>query len=108
MAPDLTIRSTNTLNVMTKNDIISAAAIKCPALTKAALKTAFDAIVGAIGDSIASGKDVSIASFGTLAVKDIAARNGRNPRTGELIKLPATKKVVFRPASALKNAVLGK
>ncbi len=61
----------------------------------------FDGIV----DSLKKGEDVSIAGFGIFAVKARAARQARNPRTGEMVNVAATKVPKFRPAKALKDAV---
>jgi DNA-binding protein HU-beta len=61
----------------------------------------FDMIVG----TIKSGEEVSVAGFGVFAVKDRAARQARNPKTGETISVPATKVPKFRAAKALKEAV---
>lgn len=90
---------------MSKNDIIAVASTKCPELTKATLKAAFDAITATISESLAAGNDVAISGFGTFSVKDVAARTGRNPQTGAEITIAACKKVAFRPATALKEAV---
>lgn len=61
----------------------------------------FDGIVGALK----SGEEVSIAGFGIFSVKDRAARQARNPRTGEMVQVAATKVPKFRAAKALKDAV---
>lgn len=58
-----------------------------------------------ITETLKSGYEVSIAGFGIWSVKDRAARQARNPRTGELVNVPATKVVKFRPSKTLKEAV---
>jgi DNA-binding protein HU-beta len=61
----------------------------------------FDSIVG----SLKKGNEVSIAGLGIFSVKARAARQARNPRTGETISVPAMKVPKFRAAKALKDAV---
>lgn len=61
----------------------------------------FDAIVG----TLKKGGEVSIAGFGIFSVKQRAARMARNPKTGEQVKVAATKVPKFRAAKALKDAV---
>jgi len=72
-------------------------------------KTQAEEIVNSIFDlivnKIKSGEEVSIAGFGIFSVKERAARQARNPKTGETISLPATKVPKFRPAKALKEQV---
>jgi DNA-binding protein HU-beta len=63
--------------------------------------TVFDSIVG----SLKKGNEVSIAGVGILSVKARAARQARNPRTGETIQVAAMKVPKFRAAKALKEAV---
>jgi DNA-binding protein HU-beta len=53
------------------------------------------------------GEEVSLPGFGKFKVQAKPARTGRNPSTGEVIEIAATKKVVFQPAKALKDAVGG-
>ena len=61
----------------------------------------FDSIVG----SLKKGEEVSIAGLGIFSVKARAARDARNPRTGETVKVPAMNVPKFRAAKALKDAV---
>jgi len=70
-------------------------------VTKEVLQSFLESIEG----HIATGIKVRIDKIGILQVKDRAARKGRNPQTGEEIKIPASKKVSFRVASSLKEAV---
>ncbi|MEO1136912.1 MAG: HU family DNA-binding protein [Pseudomonadota bacterium] len=59
-----------------------------------------------MGAYLKKGKKLRIASLGILQVRHRAARMGRNPATGEAIKIKASKKVAFRPAKDLKERVL--
>lgn len=73
--------------------------------TKVQAEQAVDAVVSSIVDTLKKGNEVSIAGLGIFAVKQRAAREARNPRTGESIKVPAMKVPKFRAAKALKDAV---
>jgi DNA-binding protein HU-beta len=67
----------------------------------------FDALIDYITETLQSGDRVQIAGFGTFSVVERAAREGRNPRTGETIPIPASKGVKFKPGTSLKDAVNG-
>src|SRR4051812_20708597 len=74
-------------------------------IPKKTTKEVLASFLEAIEESVATGSKVRIDKLGILQVKDRAARKGRNPQTGEEIKIPASKKVAFRVASSLKEAV---
>lgn len=76
-------------------------------LTKKDAGAALDAAIAAISDSLAKGENVSLIGFGTFAVKTRGAREARNPRTGENIKIKASKVPAFRAGKALKDKVNG-
>ena len=63
------------------------------------------AVFAAVGDSLAKGEPVSIAGFGTFTTKSRPARQGRNPRTGEVIAIAASTAPAFKPGKALRDAV---
>lgn len=73
--------------------------------TKVQAEQVVDAIFGSITDALKKGDDVSIAGFGIFEVKKRAARQARNPKTGEAVHVPATKVPKFKAAKALKEAV---
>ncbi len=73
--------------------------------TKVQAEQAVDAVVSSIVDTLKKGDEVSIAGLGIFSVKQRAAREARNPRTGESINVPAMKVPKFRAAKALKDAV---
>ena len=73
--------------------------------TKVQAEQAVEVMVNSIIDSLKKGDEVSIAGLGIFSVKQRAARDARNPRTGEAIKVPAMKVPKFRAAKALKEAV---
>ena len=66
-----------------------------------------DAVFSAIGDAAVKGEGVSVNGFGKFKVKATAAREGRNPATGEAIKIKASKKLTFAPAKAVKDKLNG-
>lgn len=76
-------------------------------LTKADAKKIVDGIFAAIGDAAAKGDEVSIPGFGKFKVKDSPARDGRNPATGEPMKIAASRKLGFAPAKAIKDKLNG-
>ena len=89
---------------MNKAELIDAVAAEAD-LSKADSGRAIDAIVDAISKALGKGQQVSIVGFGTFTVKHRAARSGRNPRTGETIKIAASNVPGFRAGKALKDAV---
>ena len=74
-------------------------------ISKAAAGRALDATIGAVKASLKKGQGVTLVGFGSFYVGKRAARTGRNPRTGEAIKIKAAKSPKFRAGKALKDAV---
>src|SRR5690606_38089969 len=91
---------------MNKNDLIAAVADKT-GLTKAQSGEAIEAAIEAITATLKSGGEVRIIGFGNFSVSERAASEGRNPRTGETIKIPASKTPKFKAGKGLKDAVNG-
>jgi DNA-binding protein HU-beta len=89
---------------MNKAELIDAVAASAD-LSKADAGRAVDAVVGAITKALKKGDQVAVVGFGTFGVKRRAARSGRNPRTGETIKIAASNVPGFRAGKALKDAV---
>lgn len=89
---------------MNKNDLIAAVASATNS-SKADAQRALDATLNAIAAALASGKEVRLVNFGTFVVVKRRATEGRNPRTGAPIKIPASSQPKFRPGKALKEAV---
>ena len=89
---------------MNKSELIDAIAEGAD-LSKAAAGRSLDATVDAITDALKKNDQISIVGFGTFSVRERAARTGRNPRTGEEIKIAAAKVPAFKPGKALKDAV---
>ena len=89
---------------MTKADLIAAVAEKSGFSRKDSEK-ALNAVIASITDALTSGDKVQIVGFGTFEVRERAAREGVNPRTGDKIKIAASKVPAFKAGSALKDAV---
>ncbi|WP_455374148.1 HU family DNA-binding protein [Limibacillus halophilus] len=89
---------------MNKNDLISSVASSA-GLSKADAAKAVDAVFDSITAALKSGDDVRLVGFGNFAVSSRAASEGRNPRTGEKIHIPASKQPKFKAGKALKDAV---
>lgn len=89
---------------MKKVELVEAVAEKT-GLTKADATRAIDATFDAITESLTKGEKTTLVGFGTFGVSERAARNGRNPQTGETVKIAARTAVTFKAGSALKDAV---
>jgi len=76
--------------------------------SKAAAARSLDAMVDAVRKTLKKGGTVSLVGFGTFAVGKRSARTGRNPRTGDTIKIKAAKVPKFRPGKGLKDAINGR
>jgi DNA-binding protein HU-beta len=89
---------------MNKSELIDAIADSAN-LSKADAGRALDGLVSAVTKALKKGDTVSLVGFGTFSVRKRAARTGRNPRTGETIKIKASKNPAFKAGKALKDAV---
>lgn len=89
---------------MNKSELIEAIAASAD-IPKAAATRALDAMVESVTDSLKKGESVSPVGFGTFAIKERAARTGRNPQTGQPIQISAAKVPSFKAGKALKDAV---
>ena len=89
---------------MKKVELVEAVA-KETGLTKADSARAVDATFAAITEALKKGDKVPLVGFGTFAVSKRKAREGRNPRPGETVKIAARKAVTFKPGTALKESV---
>ena len=87
-----------------KNDLVATVAEKT-GLTKADSAKAVDAVIDGIVAHLAKGEEVRIVGFGSFAVTKRAASEGRDPRTGNTIKIPAANVPKFRAGKPLKDAV---
>jgi DNA-binding protein HU-beta len=89
---------------MNKTELIELMAAEAE-LSKAAASRVLDAFMQGVKTQLRKGNDVTLIGFGTFAVSKRPARKGRNPRTGEEIKIKAAKVAKFRPGKGLKDAV---
>ncbi len=92
---------------MTKSELINAVHenINLDGMTKRAIGELVEALFATIQNSIADEGRFAFPGFGTFTVKERAARTGRNPRTGQAIKIAASKTVNFKPAPTFKDAL---
>ena len=88
---------------MNKGELI--AKIAEAGLSKKDAGLALDAAIAAISGALAKGESVQLVGFGTFGVKERTAREGRNPRTGEVVKIKASKVPTFKAGKALKDKV---
>lgn len=89
---------------VTKQDVINSVA-GAAGLSKKDAGAALDAVIGTIKDSLSDGKSVGLIGFGTFEVKTRAAREGRNPQTGETIQIAEKNIPAFKPGKGLREAV---
>ncbi len=92
---------------MNKAEFISMVAAKA-GTSKKDSEANLNAILAVISDNLAKGEDVPFIGFGTFKVVKRPERMGRNPGTGQQIKIPATSAVTFKVGAKLKEAVAGK
>ena len=89
---------------MKKAELVEAVAEKA-GLTKADATRAIDATFEVIKGVLVNGDKITVPGFGTFSVGERAAREGRNPQTGETVHIAASVSAKFKPASALKEAL---
>lgn len=89
---------------MNKAELITAVADKAD-ISKADAGRAVDALIEVVTKAMKKNDKVSLVGFGTFAVRKRAARQGRNPKTGDMIKIAASKNPTFKAGKALKDAV---
>lgn len=91
---------------MNKAELIEAIASEAE-ITKGQANAAMDAFTSAIVGALQKGDRVTLVGFGTFSVSERAARNGRNPQTGAVIKIKATKVPKFKAGKEFSTAVKG-
>ncbi len=89
---------------MNKSELIDAIAASAD-ISKAEAGRALDAVLDSITGALKTGDSVVLVGFGTFAVKERAARTGRNPQTGDPIEIEAARIPGFKAGKALKDAV---
>ena len=91
---------------MNTNDLVDAVATQTGA-TRTDAKKLIDSVFSAIAEAASKSDEISINGFGKFKVKASPARDGRNPSTGETIKIKASKKLTFAAAKAIKDRLNG-
>jgi DNA-binding protein HU-beta len=97
---------TTSTQTMTKHELAKQVAANA-GLTGERAKSAVDAAFDAIAGELAAGRDVAIAGFGKFSVGERAAREGRNPATGETLQIAASRAAKFSAAAGLKQQLNG-
>lgn len=91
---------------MTRNDLIDAIAAEGPG-SKADAKAIVDAVFEQLAAALSNGDEIRINNFGTFTTSRRAAREGRNPRSGEIMRFAASTAVRFKPSKVLKDRAQG-
>lgn len=91
---------------MNKSELIEATAVSS-GLSKSDVTKALDSILESISGAVQQGDRVSLSGFGTFERRERAARTGRNPQTGQELRVAASRAPAFKPAKAFKDAVNG-
>ena len=89
---------------MNKTELIAARTAKS-GLSRKDAGAALASMIDGVTDALKAGERIAIPNLGTFEVRQRAAREGKNPRTGETVKIPAKKLPAFKAAKALKDAV---
>ena len=89
---------------MNKNDLVAQVASNT-GISKTDSARAVDAVFDSITSSLQGGQEVRLVGFGTFSVANRSASKGRNPRTGDVINIPASKQPKFKAGKGLKEAV---
>lgn len=89
---------------MTKAELVSKMAEKAN-ISKANAEKALNAFLETVKEALAQGDKISLVGFGTFSVAERSSREGRNPKTGEKLTIPACKVVKFKPGNMLRDAV---
>ena len=92
---------------MNKTELVEAMANNA-GITKKVAEEALKAFTDAVADELKKGEKVQLVGFGTFEVSERAAREGRNPQSGEVMKIAASKAPKFKAGKALKDMVNGK
>jgi len=88
-----------------KADIVNGIVDRVEGLTRRQAAEALDAVITTIVEAVRSGEGAKVPGFGSFSLSERAARKGRNPATGETIKIKASKTVRFKVGKELKEAV---
>lgn len=90
---------------MVKQDLVKSVASKIEGATQKDVAIVIDTVLETIKDSVASGEKINLVGFGSFEAVERAAREGRNPKTGESISIPASKAPKFKAGKNFKDMV---
>ena len=91
---------------MTKSDLVKHLARQFPGIRNEDARVTINLFLAAMMEGLKSGDTVELRDFGVFRVRDRAPRKGRNPRTGEKVKVPAKKVVSFKQSRILKGKIM--
>jgi len=92
---------------MTRQELVQAIA-KDTGQTQATVNAVLNSFVANVQDGVAAGDKIALVGFGTFEAVERAARSGRNPQTGAMMEIPATRSPKFTAGKAFKDIVRGK
>ncbi len=92
------------MSILSKSELV-AQITKSTKLSASDVDSVVSATLDTIKDTLKAGSEVRFLGFGSFAVQSSAAREGRNPRTGETIQIKASKRPVFKAGKGLKEAI---
>ena len=94
--------TTTETNLISTSDLVATVA-EATGQTKTAVKSIVDSLIDVITNGVVSGSDVRLNGIGTLSAADTEARQARNPKTGEAIDVPASKRVAFKASKTFSS-----
>lgn len=100
----ITMNETKGISMTTKTDFVNLMATEMDC-SKAEAQKATEAFLQCIEDEMVKSNKVTFPGFGAFEAKNRASRNGRNPKTGDIIQIPASKSVSFKAGKSLKDIV---
>ena len=89
---------------MNKAELVANMAAKCE-LTKKETEAALNAFMACVEEALVAGEKVQLVGFGSFETRERAAREGRNPQTGKVMKIKASKAPKFKAGKALKDSI---
>lgn len=92
---------------MTKSEMVKKLSESWGGISNRQANENLNALIDLIGKTVKKEKALKIPDLGTFKLRQTKARTGRNPQTGEPLKIPARRKVAFTPAKTFKEAILG-
>ena len=97
-------KETHIMSIITKSELVTQVAAETN-LSTSDVEKVVTALLDAIITTLKKGEEMRFTGFGTFSVQSVAARTGRNPRTGEEIQIKASKKPVFKAGKTLKDTL---